>query len=118
MLRAHSGDLDGRDLVDIVEAYEYGEIEVVDNNYHVGQRVRIMHDAGDEYDDSFLVGHRGVVVRYAQEPNATSQINVVYALLDEFEACGPLIVVKGPTGKFCRCGEELQHNEINDGWSV
>ena len=39
MLRAHSGDLDGRDLVDIVEAYEYGEIEVVDNNYHVGQRV-------------------------------------------------------------------------------
>ena len=27
-------------------------------------------------------------------------------------------MVKGPTGKFCRCGEELQHNEIHDGWSV
>ena len=29
-----------------------------------------------------------------------------------------MIVVKGPTGSFCRCGEELQHRGINDEWSV
>ena len=118
MLRAHSGDLDGRELVDVVEAKQYGDIEVADNNYHVGQRVRIIHDAGDTDDDSILVGHSGVVVRCAREPNATSQITVVYVLLDDFEACGPLIVVKGTTGGFCLCGEELQHSGINGEWSV
>ena len=101
-----------------MEANEYGDTEVSDNNYHVGQRVRIMYDAGDNDDDSILVGHSGVVVRCARKPNATSQITVVYVLLDEFEACGPLIVVKGPTGSFCRCGEELQHKGINNEWSV
>ena len=45
-------------------------------------------------------------------------ITVVYALLDEFETYGPLIVVEGTTSNFCRCGDELQHHDVGDNWNV
>ena len=118
MLRVQSGDMDGQDQVEMVEAGQYGDIEQANNDYSVGQQVRIMNDAGHTYVDSILVGHSGVVIRCARDRNADSHITVVYMLLDEFETYGPLIVVKGTASSVCRCGEELQHSAVNDHWSV
>ena len=77
MLRAQSGDLDGRDQVEIVEAGKYGDIEVAINNYSVGQCVRIMNDAGHTYVSNNLVRHNGTAVRCTRERNTNSHITVI-----------------------------------------
>ena len=77
-----------------------------------------MNEAGYAYVNNNLVGLSGTVVRCARERNDSSHITVVYAILDECETYGPLIMVKGTPSNFCCYGVELQHHDICSDWNV
>ena len=106
MLQAQSGELDGRGQVEMIEPGQYSDIEVTDDRYKIGAQVRIMNDP-DFVRNRNTEGYSGTVVRCARERNRALHITTVYVLLDEFKACGPLIVVKGTPNNLCRCGDEL-----------
>ena len=117
MLRAQSGELDGRGQVEMMEPGQYSDIEVADDKYKIVQQVRIMDDPHC-IDNKNTKGHSGAVVRCARERNSTLHITTVYVLLDKFKAYGPLIAVKGTPDNLCLCGEELQSIDMDCGWTV
>ena len=118
MLQAQSGELDGQGQVEMVEPEQYSDIEVADNTYKIGHQVRIVNEPYYIYDNRNMMGRSGTVVRCAREQHNSSHNTTVYVLLDEFKACGPLIVVKGTPNMVCRCGEELQSQDMCSEWKV